>query len=169
MTCPFILWISQGIFRVLCTMLVAAFEGHWQPEYMKKRVKKIIKALEATSDEKQQNWLEVEFYTFSEYLDIQAKRMGSILECSWKMDLLLIVRKVEGGEAEEISWAELRNCELCPGNDEPSLLFPAYGTWQAVAGDEAIKVGWGRWFKPWMPHQRVCIQFGRQTGVIHGL
>lgn len=65
MACPFILWISQGIFRVLCTVLVASFEGHWQPEYLKKRVKKVIKILEGTSDEKQQNWLEVLNFTQS--------------------------------------------------------------------------------------------------------
>lgn len=53
-------------------------------------------------------------------------------------------RNVDGDEGEEIVWAEWRTCELCPGNDKPSLLFPAYGTWQVAVGDEAIKVGWGQ-------------------------
>lgn len=43
MTCPFILWISQSKSRVLCTVLVATFEGHWQLEYTKKRLKRILK------------------------------------------------------------------------------------------------------------------------------
>lgn len=55
MTHPFIPWISQGKSRVACTGSVATFEGHWQLEDMKKREKKIMKSLEATSYEKQQN------------------------------------------------------------------------------------------------------------------
>lgn len=50
-------------------------------------------------------------------------------------------RNVAWGEGEEMVWAELRDRELCPGDGEPSLLFPAYGTWQVAAGD----VG-GMWF-----------------------
>lgn len=49
MICSFINWMSQSTFRVLHWTLVATFEGHWQPECMKEKVKQIIKGLEAMS------------------------------------------------------------------------------------------------------------------------
>lgn len=47
-TCPFILWMSQSLFREWNTVLVTTFDkGHRQPEFMKKRVQQIIKGLKA--------------------------------------------------------------------------------------------------------------------------
>lgn len=105
----------------------------------------------------------------SQWIDIQAERMGSILECSWTMDPLLI-------EMWRVRWRR-GNCmsrikELWALSKQWWTISFVSSIWH-MAGSSGgwghkSKVG-GRWLKSWMPRQGVCIYLWSQAGVIHGL